>query len=218
MHLAAQAALADRDVINAVVRGDYPDDFDHAEQVATEIKALPSSLYSLALLRFAPSPVAGAVFLDRPNILTRHTAFLANPTAFTLQVATDIVANHVGVTPGLPAFTTRMTQGVFDTNAEARYASSHPAANAGWAFDGGTWTPVTSPGDPRFAAIQRSGDVRRRMADELAAGFDVVAPATAVQVGSQTFSGWWRIHPRTGDVLGLGETGWGQSMPDTGSS
>jgi hypothetical protein len=213
VHVAAQAALADRDVIEAVVRGDYPDDFEHAEQVATRIKALPSPLYALALLRFAPGPDAPPVFIDRPNILTRHTAFEATPAPLALQIATDVVANEVGVTPGVPAFAARMRQGVLDTNAEARYASSRPSANAGWAFDAGTWTAVTSRDDPRFSTVQRSADVRQRMAGDLAAGFDVVAPVTSVAVGTRTFAGWWRVDPRTGDALGLGETGWGDAMP-----
>jgi hypothetical protein len=219
-HLTVQGLLVNREVLTAVLRGDYPDDFEHALQVAARTAPMPSVLYGLGLLRFSASQVGDVVFIDRPNILTRHTYFATAPApaphGLVLRVATDIVVNHVGVTPGAPVFLTRLLQGVFDTNAEARFVSSRPAATAAWALDAGEWVGLTSASDSRLQTIQRSDDVRRRLMDDLAAGYRVVAPASPVTIEGRAFAGWWRIDPRTGDTLGVNDRGWGDAFVEYG--
>jgi hypothetical protein len=39
-----------------------------------------------------------------------------------------------------------------------------------------------------------------------------VVPSRPVAVGGGEFEGWWRIHPETGDALGIAGNGWGQSV------
>ena len=51
-----------------------------------------------------------------------------------------------------------------------------------------------------------------RMKKQLKQGFVVVAPERAVLISGKPVVIWWRIDPRTGDTLIIGERGWGQAM------
>jgi hypothetical protein len=214
-HLTAQALLANRDVLQSLVRGDVPDDFAHAQEIAGRLTPIPTRLYGLALARFEWSRFADRTFIGRPNILTRHTFFARAANTFKLVDATDIVANDVDVDffAKDPA-AIRLEQGVLDTNAEAILASDRPdASNAASAFgDSGGWTVVRDRADPQLAALRLSDDVRQLIAAELDAGYVIVAPKAPVPVADDTFAGWWRINPATGDALGFGSSGWGQEF------
>lgn len=212
-HLAAQSVLANRDLLSAAVRGDFTEDFAGAQQVAKRLAPLPTRLYGLALARFEWSRFESLIHIDRPNVLTRHVFVAPAAKGFKLVAATDIVANDVGVDLVVAdPSAVRLAQGVLDTNAEAILDSDRPnASNAGWAFAAdASWMTLRSPGDPQLGALQLSDDVRRRIADDLEAGYVVIAPKAPVAVGNEAFSGWWRINPATGHALGFGSTGWGQ--------
>ena len=63
------------------------------------------------------------------------------------------------------------------------------------------------------AAIQSlPADAQARMKQDLAAGYVVVAPAT---LPADRAACWWRIDPKTGQTLGIGAMGWGQSSTET---
>lgn len=215
VHLAGESLLANREILGLVARGALPDDFARAEDLSKRIAPMPTPLYGLARARLDWSRHSREIFIDRPNILTRHVFFSPAPAGLKLQDATDIVANEVGVDPlASDAFAIRLEQGVFDTNAEALLRSDRPdAANAGSAFESAaTWTALTSATDPRLASLRVPDDVRRRMADDLAAGYVVVAPAAPVPTGGDAFVGWWRVDPQSGHALGMGRTGWGAAI------
>ena len=214
-HLTAQALLANRNLLQSLVRGDVPDDFAHAQEIAGSMSRIPTRLYGLALARFEWSRFADQMFIGEPNILTRHTFFAPSSQTFTLVDATDIVTNGVEVEfHAEDPVAIRMEQGVLDTNAEAILASERPnGSNAAWAFgDAAKWTVVRDPADPQWAALRLPDDVRQLIAGDLAAGYVVVAPKAPVAVAGDTFTGWWRIDPVTGDTLGFGSTGWGSEF------
>ena len=50
-------------------------------------------------------------------------------------------------------------------------------------------------------------DVKRRIHNELAAGYVVALPDRAVKVGKSSHIAWWRIDPRSGRTTGVTETG-----------
>jgi len=216
-HLTAKGILSNRDPLLKALRGDVPDDYEHAQEFAQGVAPMPGPLYAVALARFAWSPVAAHVFVNRPNILTRHSYFEPTASGFALRQATDIVSNDVGVTlAGYDPFRVRLLQGVFDTNVEARIESSQPdATNPAWAFDGGgNWIGVKSPQDPHLSAIQLGGDIVSRMTSDLRTGYAVVAPSSPLAVGPGRFEGWWQIDQRTGRTLGIGPNGWGPTMAE----
>jgi hypothetical protein len=212
-HLTAESLLANKDVLTAAVRGDLPSDYAHAQEVWKKLTPMPTSLYGLALARFVWSRHPASIYIDRPNILTRHLFFAPTGKRVTLFTATDIVANQIGVDPAqADPFSVRLEQGVLDTNAEAFLASDRPtASNAGWAYaTSSDWSTLKSAND--LGSIRLSDEARQQIARDLSAGFVVVAPRAPVPVASGRFEGWWRVDPRTGQSLGMGTSGWGQDM------
>ena len=214
-HLGAQSVLANRELLSAVVRGDFTDDFSAAQQVSDKLVPIPTPLYALAVARFEWSRFDREIYIDRPNILTMHRFIAPASPGFKLVRATDIVANEIGVdvTAENP-FAIRLEQGVLDTNAETILASnSADALNTATAFtNSADWLMLTAPRDRQIERLQHSNDVRQRIADDLAAGYLVVAPSSPVAAESARFAGWWRIDPATGHTLGMGDTGWGQEF------
>ena len=216
-HLAAQSLLSNRGVMSDVVANTTGSDFAAAQSISSRIAPAPGELYRLALTRFALSGMAGLLFVDRPNILTRHQVFAAQSPTLTLKTATDIVSAGVGVDPlGPSPFALRLAQGVYDTNAEAVLTSARPdAGGVAWAYDGARdWITLTSATDPKLASLALGNDIRQRIVASLASGHIVVAPKSPVAVGTGKFVGWWQVDKRTGETLGMGETGWGQELAE----
>lgn len=215
MHLGAQGILANRDLLAGVLRGEFPDDFASARKVAERLAPLPTPLYRLAVARFDASRFESAIHIDRLNILTRHVFVSPASRGFRLVTATDIVANDIGVDPlAADAFAVRLEQGVLDTYAEALPLAGQPTpANMSAAFEGSaSWVTLRTPEDLHRHALQLPQDVRQLIAEDLATGHIVVAPAAPVALGTDPFSGWWRVDPASGVTLGIGSTGWGQEM------
>jgi hypothetical protein len=214
-HLAAQSVLANRDLLADTVRGDTAEDAAQVQKLARALSLVPTRLYGLALARFEWSRVGGEIHIDRTNLFTRHTFFAPAQQGFKLVMATDIVANDIGVDiMSDNPFAVRLEQGVLDTNAEAILASDQPnASNAGWVFAGSDgWMTLRTPREPQLSALRLPDDVRSRIVDDLAAGYIVVAPSRPIAVGADAFAGWWRVNPATGHALGMGSTGWGQEF------
>ncbi len=216
-HLSRQAILANASAIADVVSGKITDDFGGAQAVSGRFVRNSGSIYALAMHRLNQSPVAALIYVDRPEVLSRHLFVSVNHGALVPTAATDIVANGVGVNPlGPSPFTIAVAQGVYDTNGEAVLNSSKPdAGSAAWAYDTpSNWITITKPNDPALSSIQLGADVRQRINAALAANHVVVAPRTRVAVGAGTFAGWWQVDKATGETLGMGETGWGQDLPE----
>jgi hypothetical protein len=55
---------------------------------------------------------------------------------------------------------------------------------------------------------------RQHLRRDLTNGYWVLAPKGQVTVGKRKAFSWWRIHPQTGETLGIGANGEGQSAPE----
>jgi hypothetical protein len=214
-HLSRAGILANGALVSDVLSGKIADDFQGAQAASARFVPTGGSLYGLALQRLNRSPVAPFIYVDRPEILSRHLFLSLKGTTLTPAAATDIVANGVGVDPiGPSPFSVAVAQGVYDTNGESIYYSSQPdAGNAGWAYgQSSDWVTLSKPGDPVLASLQLGDDVRERIAEALASNHVVVAPRTRVPISGDGFAGWWQIDKTTGETLGIGDSGWGQGI------
>ncbi len=218
--LVARNLFANRDLMSYLISGGVPTASADAERALRHAEPPISTLYGLALAR-AELSRKGQIFIDRPNILTRH--LYAAPTAdgVALLDATDIVANEVAV--GLSVsdpFAARVEQGVLDTNAESLIRPvKGPALNTGDAFAASrSWTglqsaQVTATG----AKLNLPQDVRDQIRSDLGNGYDVVVPERPIVTDAGDLAGWWRVNATTGDVLGMGENGWGVATVEQGA-
>ena len=186
------------------------------------VKRLPAGeLYALALVRRNSRTLNGEVYLSQPNVLSYHRQLRLDVQGELRPIESfDIVANEVAVIPGSRSpIELRLRQGVLDTNAEAllgalrcqqasRDAQCGTTANAAEQFHqalgkGRQWRLVrdaSALSDLRWPETAL-GQARQH----LAAGYQLLVPD---HPGSESAS-WWRIDPRTGNVLGFGERGWG---------
>ena len=96
-HLSRQTLLANASVARDIVGGKIADDLAGAQAASGRTVKIGTSLYDLAMRRLNASPVAPLIYVDRPDILTRHFFVAAHGSAFTPTGATDVVANGVGV-------------------------------------------------------------------------------------------------------------------------
>jgi hypothetical protein len=210
LHLSGQGLLWNRDLLRARALGTLADTSPTFAGTPAP-RPLPSHLYTLALARFESKDTAD-VYLDRPNILARHTFLASTPRGLRVREASDIVENDVGVEPGEPdAFAARVRQGVRDTNAEAVLpldAASFGAVALAFTAPSG-W--VLADSSDRATLSRLPDDARQQVTADLRGNFLVVAPLGAGS-NRQAFPGWWRIDPRTGHTLGVSPSGWGQSL------
>jgi hypothetical protein len=206
----------------AILHGDEQHGLERLYQHATKINSLSAPLYGLALARSAFSPVADHVYLDRPNILSLHHR--VKPTesgGFVGSISIDIVANYVATLPGLDSHEARLTQGVVDTTAESLFVTGcrecGQVSNVSriWTLSqkaGVTWFPVRSARELASKDLKLQDDVRKRIEQDLSAGYTVILPSQPVGVDSQPQLGWWRVRTQSGETLGVMASGEGQAM------
>jgi hypothetical protein len=228
-HLVAVALEANRRPLEHLVQAPNPGAFEDA---AGEIARLPTPLYGIALARSDWNRNGKQTYLDRPDILTEHELIREDPTGSLLHAyGFDIVANDVAVVPGPNVDSTRvrLEQGVIDTNVEAalaaqsanesgltapRHAANISEIYAAPADNGVDWLTIRSQDDPAWARVGLSNDVRARISEDLAAGYVIVAPSRPLGAAGEALVGWWQIDPETGQLLGRGDQGWGQALPE----
>jgi hypothetical protein len=208
LHLGGQGLLRNSDLLRASAEGALRDSTPASVRGP---QPLPSQLYALALARFESKDTAD-VYLDRPNILTRHTFIALTSRGPRVREATDIVANDVAVELGeRDGFSARLRQGVRDTNAEAVLPDAKSFGAVALAFTAGSkWVVADSANAGKLSGLR--DEDRHYLAADLHDGYIVVAPTTRDGAGHQEFAGWWRIDPRNGHTLGMAPTGWGQSL------
>ena len=180
-------------------------------ELAVDATPLPSPLLMLAVARVAWSPYVRDIYVARAGLLTRHVGLVPLGNRLGLRDAVDIVANDVGVGPmARDPFATRLSQGVFDTNAEALLWANPGSENVGDAYAASaSWRVVPPHEIGEVDRLPLPDDVKQRVRTEVAAGDLVLAPATKLQVHGQPFAGWWRVDRVTGRTLGMGASGWG---------
>jgi hypothetical protein len=210
-HVMAQSLRENRDMFQKIAG----EEFDLASQATQQLleQAVPamSTLYSLALSKWAWSRSTDGAYMDQPALFTRHRFMKPVGTGAALVDATDIVTNEVAVALSMPdAFAVRVEQGVFDTNAEALLHGSAITTNTAEAFAiTGEWLALTSQRKEELAHLKLADDERSRIAGDLEAGYTVIVPRAPVKIAGREFVGWWRVDPRTGDSLGISHDGWG---------
>jgi hypothetical protein len=162
-------------------------------------------------------------YLDGIDILSFHRQLAPGPDGSIHGVSSfDIVANGVGVRPAPDAdpFVARLNQGVMDTNAEALLIATPPAADSAAntlalaAAQGIELKAVRSDNDPAWRAMDLPADVRQRMSADLSSGAAILLPAKAPVQDGRPHYAWWRLDPATGQVLGIGPSGWGQAAAE----
>jgi hypothetical protein len=231
LHLAVKDALANREALLSLFRIADSSDLKASVGLASKLTQFPVQLIRLAALaRKKWSRFSDDVYLDRPNILSYYSRLSLNAKGQVLvREGYDIVANEVAVrsTRGTDAFFVRLEQGLLDTNAEAILAAARCGSlekepscrqieNTSELFNvsrkrGTDWLLLESVRDPGWEHMELPIDVRTRVEQDLAAGYTVLVPKQMVRIESDSFVGWWRLNLRSGDTLGIGEAGGGQS-------
>ena len=216
LHVHGRSLIANADLLRAVALPGFGSDEGAARSLLRQAEPGVSPLHTLALLRKAA--LGGLGFIDRPSILTRHLYPTARGEDIALEDATDIVANEVGIALTVhEGFAARVTQGVWDTNLEGLLGpGSRLAANTALAYAASSdWRVLTSAHQDRPVS-GLPPDAAALLHRQLDSGYTVVAPDAPVEFDGEEFVGWWRIHPETGDALGIAGNGWGQAAPGYG--
>jgi hypothetical protein len=223
-HALLTALRANREVLPRIIRGSASWRDGSLSPDLARLTPLPSPLYGLALARQSWNRFPGEVYLDRPNILSFHSRLrVAHPGDWRIVNAFDIVANDVAarVASNRGTSQARLAQGVLDTNAEAFLASmcGEPSCgdlqNTSDAFAARTaaWTTIKRSDDPALTQLGLSKDTVARIRTEVAAGFTALVPDLRASAANG-YAGWWRVSADTGETIGIGDRGWGQSATE----
>ena len=180
-------------------------------------------LNSLAFERFEWSNNQSRLYLAEPNILTydKKPAINSDGTLF-LEEGFDIVSNSVApaTTSNEDPFAIRLEQGILDTNAEAALAGPEKnVINTANAFANATdrgekWIALKNSEVPFFRDSGLPKDAQARIKTDLNGGFTAVVPKGSTQMKLCPAGCWWRINARTGETLGLGSRGAGQTATE----
>ena len=223
-HSIAEALLANRDVLLDMFRNGASITPKTLPDKVEKLKPLPSQLYGLALARQEWSRLRNDVYLDRLNILSYHKHPGVNPQGqLRITEGIDIIANDVAVRPvsGANPFLIRLEQGVLDTNAEGFVLAHAKIAeireNTAEIFaqserQGIEWVIIRTANQSTWQTVELPHDVRVRIERDLAEGYVALVPKKSILVEGRSMVGWWRVDPRDGQTLGIGETGWGSEL------
>lgn len=159
----------------------------------------------------------GDWFINRPNVIShvigRRLTGTEQPVNWQMI---DIAANATDVRRGATrnAFEVRLERGVADTVAEMLTLAGdlNKAENTAAIFHvaGGGPNNGTFIAPRDIAAVTELAwpqDETARIAEDINAGFTVVALRQPVELRGIQRVGWWRVHPASGETLGVMDTG-----------
>jgi hypothetical protein len=218
----ATKLLESRQAVLGILRSPSSESPSSLADRASGISPLPGHLFGLALVRHQLGRLRDGGYLASPNVLTYRTFLKTDPQGKLLLChGFDIVANDMAVSPGVEEdpFRIRLEQGVLDTNAECLLMKAcGRVENTSEAFtrspgQGGEWLVLRGAAD--LAGLELPADARARIERELAEGQVIIAPRQAVATEGRPVTAWWRIDPRTGQTLGIGERGWGATAVES---
>lgn len=222
-HVTAGALLANRQLLLNALAVENPDAKFVDEQLAKAAPP-PGAVLALAARRLQWSDVRGEVYFDRPNVLSQHSLPRQAPDgSLLLCEGFDIVFNAVAVRSSggenddARAAEVRARQGVTDTVTEALLAAGcGKVENASELFAadsdaGAEWVTLRGKDELARAGLALPPDILERVRQDLEAGYVVVAPRNPVRSDGRELAAWWRIDPATGQTLGVGQLGWGQT-------
>src|SRR5262249_22509473 len=108
----------------------------------------------------------------------------------------------------------RVRQGVSDTVAEMVVlgADQGAAANTASVFsrlaaDGVRGLLINAKDHAAAAALPWPDDELTRVAEDVDAGYMALVPRQAVPIEEEDHVGWWRVHPESGETIGVMDTG-----------
>lgn len=221
-HLESSSVVANREGFHQLANAQDPAAVRSIAQSIISKVEMWSSLPDLARLRAQLGQVHGWL-IDRTNVLTyRLTPGVQDPTRVAESELVDLATNGGGSRPGASAeaFRLRVQQGVADTVAELMVVSLdlRGAPNTAALFaangDAANWT-VVDAGD--VATAGRLGwphEAEARLLEDIRSGFTAVVPKQPVTLGDRPRLGWWRVDPKTGDTVGVMDTGFRQGAPE----
>jgi hypothetical protein len=191
---------------------------------ANKITPLPGPEYDLAFVRREINQKNTEIYLDSPNIIAYYKGISYSKTDGLMGYhGFDIVNNKVATRLHADAdsFKAQIKQGVLDTNAEALLLNgfAKTVKNTGEIFAranelGIEWIAIHDLNDPILDRLKLSDDVCAHINHDLSGGYIVLVPQKTISIRGKEHIGWWRINPRTGHTLGIGENHTGQAMTD----
>ena len=182
----------------------------------------PSPVYNLALYRQILNRFRGYVYLDEPNILSYSKGLRQHSKEGMTEVQEfDIVTNKVAILPGSSAdpFFVQSYQGVIDSNAESSLLSSSKYATKLSTAEifvqsqalNIKWQLIKNSQELASKGIMIEKDSFIPIEKDLSEGYFVLVPEKSILIKNLPFTSWWRINPKTGEVLGITQAGKGQA-------
>jgi hypothetical protein len=231
-HMRMANLLADREVLLNVI-GTHADwrDPKVAQQQLGAFTTVPNELYSLVVARQQWSRSSSLIYINSPNIFTFYRyPIIADKAGLGLRSGFDIVANNVAVATQSEhqPFLVQLQQGVLDTNAEAVIASDcgnltetrtpcdqvRNTAEMVASSPAVSWRLIRARGDQNLKAGALSADDLARVNLELDRGFLAIIPTRPIALNNRPAVGWWTIDPKSGNTLGIGDSGRGQTATE----
>lgn len=204
-------------MLESLAADETPSALSVDERLSRVPQRMPGPLHELASARQNWGQPPGLLYIAQPNIFARHvfpTGGLDGPRG--IAEAIDLVANEIDVRPADRSVQlARLEQGVLDANLEAvLLGPTSGRLSTADSFGSGEqtepWVTVRTPED--LARLALVPDLRARIETALRGGY--VALVARPGTEGTTKTGWWRIDPRTGSALAVGNRGWGQAMTE----
>jgi len=221
-HELATNLIHNRSFFSDLILQKEPPNMD--EDLADEMEKLsplpsPLSLFAMSRLEFSR---LNHFYLEKPNLFN----FTLEPSMdsqgnVSFRFVLDILANEWAVFPysGSTAFLARLEQGVLETNLEALFWGTigNVEPNTAKLFEqslreGKGWLLIRDDRDPNWKKVRLPADARALINESLKEGYWALVPQAPYSYDDKELAGWWRIHPVTGDTLGMMESGRGQAL------
>ena len=215
-HLADERLLAERETLLSFYVENTLNEPEEVLDKLGELDRLPAPLYRLAIAR--PDPEN---YIASPNIVSLHYLLREDGQGrLDRAMSLDIVDNRIAVAASKAgeAFRVRLAQGVRDSVRESVYATGQDGEDSLTRLYRESekrkigWLIPTGPGDGLLLESKLPGDLIVRLKQAMAEGHVVIVPREPVMIDGWPVIQWWKVNPKTGDTLILGEQGWGQAM------
>ncbi len=166
-------------------------------------------------------------FPAEPQVVAFHKNLqFQKDESLSLQERFDIMFNHIEAVALSPvtaapdqSFRLRLQQGVLDTLLEYLLMGGGETTNTHSVLakaikTGVSLNMITPSNTAALSKLAIDERIKNAMMRDLKAGFVVLAPVATVMVDEKPTFAWWRIHPVTGETLGMGGLGEGQDMTE----
>jgi hypothetical protein len=185
------------------------------------LSQLPGPVYGLALARSVWGQLLGNIYLNSLNIISYSWGILLNSQGEVIfYQGFDMVQNQIAVhsISDENPYKIRLEHGVLSTNIEALLAGrlEKLVENTAELFmiansQDVKWLKVQNAQDSDWKQAIIPNDARIRIGKDLEDGYLILVPKKGIWIKEHVHMGWWRVDPKTGDTLGIGENGWGQA-------